>query len=185
MQRHPSGVKIRSCRGQDPRFSVLYLSDVCPARPDRNKTVNLPIAIGSAAGEVNMHAILDRLGIVDRHEDMPTGAFSPVPMTISFSRCSVPSSQAPASRTGPGPADHEHQRRCGAVVRACRVCVAHRTSIPPTQGSSGVTGRPHLPRGGRNAAQRREPELGGLCTVHSPSARLLVEDRVGDREPVG
>lgn len=37
-----------------------------------------------------------------------------------------------------------------------------------------------MPRGGRNAAQRREPELGGLCTVHSPSARLLVEDRVGD-----
>jgi hypothetical protein len=33
-----------------------------------------------------MHPVLDRLGLGDGMKQMPTGAFSSVPMTISFSR---------------------------------------------------------------------------------------------------
>jgi hypothetical protein len=54
--------------GEDSPGLGAGLSDVYPARPERKKTVNLLIAIGGVAGEVNMHAILDRLGVVDRHE---------------------------------------------------------------------------------------------------------------------
>jgi hypothetical protein len=39
-----------------------------PARPERKKAVNLLIAVRGAAGEVEVHAVLDRLGIGDRHE---------------------------------------------------------------------------------------------------------------------
>jgi len=54
--------------GKDsPGFSA-GLSDVYPARPEREKAVNLLIAIGGAGGEVKMHAILDSLGIGDRHK---------------------------------------------------------------------------------------------------------------------
>jgi hypothetical protein len=37
-------------------------------RPERQKTVNLLIAVRGAAGQVKMHAVLDRLGLGDRHE---------------------------------------------------------------------------------------------------------------------
>ena len=41
-----------------------------PARrgPEREKAVDLLIAVRGAAGEVKMHAVLDRLGIGGRHE---------------------------------------------------------------------------------------------------------------------
>jgi hypothetical protein len=54
--------------------------------PEREEAVDLLIAVRGAAGEVKMYAVLDRLGIGDRHVAMPAGAFSSVPMTISFSR---------------------------------------------------------------------------------------------------
>ncbi len=63
---------------------VHGLADAGPDRPEREESVDLLIAVCGAAGEVKMHAVLDRLGVGDRH--MPAGAFSSVPMTISFSR---------------------------------------------------------------------------------------------------
>ena len=54
--------------GKDRPGLGAGLSDVYRARPERKKAVDLLIAIGGAGGEVNMHAILDRLGIGDRHE---------------------------------------------------------------------------------------------------------------------
>jgi hypothetical protein len=54
--------------GQDsPGFSA-GLADVDPARPERKKAVDLLITVRGAAGEVKMHAVLDRLGLGDRHE---------------------------------------------------------------------------------------------------------------------
>jgi hypothetical protein len=47
-------------------FSAL--PDVDPARPERQQAVNLLIAIGGAGGDVQVHAVLDGLGIGDRHE---------------------------------------------------------------------------------------------------------------------
>ena len=58
------------------------------------------------------------------------GAFSSVPMTISFPARTGPSSPAPASRTGPGRADRERQRRCGGVGRACRQDARHAGPYP-------------------------------------------------------
>jgi len=67
----PSGARrrTRSLRiGQDsPRLST-GLPDVDPARPERKKAVDRPIAVRGAAGEVKMYAVLDRPGIGDRHE---------------------------------------------------------------------------------------------------------------------
>ena len=62
------------------------LPHVDPARPEREKAVDLLVAVRGGAGEVKMYAVLDRLGIGDGMKHMPTGAFSSVPMTISFSR---------------------------------------------------------------------------------------------------
>src|SRR5260370_6051568 len=42
------------------------LPDVDPARPEREKAINLLVAVRGAAGEVEMHAVLDRLGLGDR-----------------------------------------------------------------------------------------------------------------------
>src|SRR5208282_1783035 len=54
--------------GQDsPGFSA-GLPDVGAARSEREEAVNLLIAVRGAAGEVKMHAVLDRLGVGDRHE---------------------------------------------------------------------------------------------------------------------
>src|SRR5215469_10490715 len=44
------------------------LPDVDPARPECKKTVNLLKTVCRAAGQVEMHTVLDRLGIGDRHE---------------------------------------------------------------------------------------------------------------------
>ena len=54
--------------GQDGPGLGAGLPDVDPARPERKQAVNLLIAVRSAAGEVKMHTVLDRLGIGDRHE---------------------------------------------------------------------------------------------------------------------
>ena len=71
---------------QDSPGSSAGLADADPLRPERKKAVNLLIAVRGAAGEVKMHPVLDRLGIVTGMNHMPTGPFSPVPMTISSSR---------------------------------------------------------------------------------------------------
>ena len=59
-----------------------------PARraPERKNAVDLLIAVRGATGEVKMHPVLDLSRVGDRHEAHPAGAFSPVPVTISFSR---------------------------------------------------------------------------------------------------
>ncbi len=156
-----AGANVRFCRGQDPRFSVLCLP---PARPERNKMVNLPVAIGSAAGEVNMHAILDRLGIVDRHEDMPTGAFSPVPMTISFSR-SLSTFQPSAcvqNRARPGQArqimsiNDDVVQSCGHVEYASRTGPAfHQPRGPPGSPDASICrGQGRAPRAQRALGRR-------------------------------
>jgi hypothetical protein len=44
------------------------LPSVHPPRPERKEAVDLLLAIGGASGQVEMHAVLDRLGISDRHE---------------------------------------------------------------------------------------------------------------------
>jgi hypothetical protein len=72
--------------GKDSPGLGASLPDVDPAHPERKKAVNLLIAVRGAAGEVEVHAVLDRLGSVTGMKHMPTGAFSSVPMTISFSR---------------------------------------------------------------------------------------------------
>ena len=54
--------------GQDsPGFSA-GLADAGPARPERKKAVDLLVAVRGAGGQVEKHAVLDRLGIGDRHE---------------------------------------------------------------------------------------------------------------------
>jgi hypothetical protein len=42
--------------------------DIDPARPEREKPVNLLIAVGGAGGEIKVHTVLDRLGIGNRHQ---------------------------------------------------------------------------------------------------------------------
>jgi hypothetical protein len=54
--------------GKDSPGLSAALADVDPARPERKKALNLLIAIRGAAGEVKMYAVLDRLGVGDRHE---------------------------------------------------------------------------------------------------------------------
>ena len=54
--------------GQDSPGLSAGLPDVGPASPGREKAVDLLIAVRGAAGGVEMHAVLDRLGIGDRHE---------------------------------------------------------------------------------------------------------------------
>ena len=58
----PSG-SARTCPGLS-----AGLADAGPARPERKKAANLLIAARGAAGEVEVDAVLDRLGIGDRHE---------------------------------------------------------------------------------------------------------------------
>src|SRR5262249_11566983 len=54
--------------GQDRPGLGAGLPDVGPARPEREQAVDLLVAVGGAAGEVKMHAVLDRLGIGHGHE---------------------------------------------------------------------------------------------------------------------
>jgi hypothetical protein len=44
------------------------LADIDPVYPDREKAVNLLIAVGGATAEIEVHAVLDRLRICNRHE---------------------------------------------------------------------------------------------------------------------
>ena len=72
-RRHISRALQCSWIGQDSPGLSAGLPDVDPARPERKKAVNLLIAIRGAAGEVKMHAVLDRLGIGNRHEALADG----------------------------------------------------------------------------------------------------------------
>src|SRR5215475_7917892 len=54
--------------GQDGPGLGAGLPDVDPAGPERNKTVDLLITIRGAAGQVQVHPVLDDPGIGDRHE---------------------------------------------------------------------------------------------------------------------
>jgi hypothetical protein len=54
--------------GKDRPGLAARLPDVHPACPEREQAVNLLIAVCGAAGEVKVHAVLDGLGIGDRHE---------------------------------------------------------------------------------------------------------------------
>src|SRR5579862_5382668 len=54
--------------GKDSPGLLAGLPDIYPARPQREKALNLPVSIGGAAREVKVHAVLDFLGIGDWHE---------------------------------------------------------------------------------------------------------------------
>ena len=54
--------------GQDSPGLSAGLPYIDPARPEREKPVDLPVAVRGAAGEVKMYTVLDRLGIGNRHE---------------------------------------------------------------------------------------------------------------------
>src|SRR6266568_5412281 len=54
--------------GQDSPGLSAGLPDVGPARPECKKAINLLITVRGAAGEVEVHAVLNGLGIGDRHE---------------------------------------------------------------------------------------------------------------------
>src|SRR5450759_5943938 len=54
--------------GQDHPGLSAGLPDVDPARPEREKALNLVVAILSAAGEVDVNAVLDGLRIGHRHK---------------------------------------------------------------------------------------------------------------------
>src|SRR5919204_6999503 len=54
--------------GKDSPGLSATLPDVHPARPERDKAVNLLIAIRGTAGQIEMLAVLDRLRTGDRHE---------------------------------------------------------------------------------------------------------------------
>lgn len=60
------------------------------------------------------------IGLVTGMQQMPTGAFSSVPMTISCSRSDRIFQPSACVQTGPGPAGRGRQRRCDAVGQACR-----------------------------------------------------------------
>ena len=72
--------------GKDGPGLSAGLPNVDSARPERKKAVNFLIAVHGAAGEVKITRFLTVLGSVTGMKHMPTGAFSSVPMTISFSR---------------------------------------------------------------------------------------------------
>src|SRR6266566_7731627 len=76
------------------------LPDIDPACPERKKTADLLIAVCRAAGQVEMHAVLDCLRIGDRHEADPDGCIliSPdddLPLTLG--------QDLPAKRLRPEP----------------------------------------------------------------------------------
>lgn len=54
--------------GQDSPGLFAGPPDVDSTRPEREEAVDLLIAVRGAAGEVQMHAVLNRLGVGDRHE---------------------------------------------------------------------------------------------------------------------
>jgi hypothetical protein len=61
--------------GKDSPGLLAGLPDIYPARPQREKALNLSVAIGGAAREVKVHAVLDLLGIGDWHEAHADGRF--------------------------------------------------------------------------------------------------------------
>ena len=83
------------------------LPDVDPARPEGQEAVNLLIAVRGAAGEVEMHAVLDRLGVGDRHEADAEGRVLVIPgddLVLALRE------HLPAKRLGPEP------RQAGQIV---------------------------------------------------------------------
>ena len=134
--------------GKDSPGLSAGLADAGPARPEPKKAVNLLSAVRGAAGAVKMHPVLDRLGVGDRHEAHADGSVLAGPDDRSRARTG-PSSPAPGSRTGPGRADRERQRRCGVVGRACRQYARHAEPYPgnPAPFPGGLPGGDYLPEG--------------------------------------
>ena len=66
----PSGL------GQDgPGFSA-GLAGAGPARPEGKQAAGLLPAVGGAAGQAGLHAVLDHLVIVTGEKHLPAGGFS-------------------------------------------------------------------------------------------------------------
>jgi hypothetical protein len=65
--------------GQDGTGFSAGLPDVGPARPEGKKAVDLLLAVGGAAGQVELHAVLDHLAIGDWQE-------APVGRRVSWAR---------------------------------------------------------------------------------------------------
>jgi hypothetical protein len=99
----PSGV------GQDgPGFSA-GLPDAAPARPEGKKAAGLLLAVGGAAGQAGLHAVLDHLAI-GHWQETPAGRRVLVgPMTIARSR---PERILQPSAWGPEPGPVQAGRAC-------------------------------------------------------------------------
>jgi hypothetical protein len=86
--------------GQDgPGFSA-GLPDVGPARPEGKKAAGLLLAVGGAAGQVELHAVLDHLAIGDWQEAPAGRRRSGGP---GDDRALAPGKNPPAKRLGPQP----------------------------------------------------------------------------------
>ena len=87
--------------------TVARLFAGCPMSTVARKPeqpLDLLVAVLRAAGQVQVHAVLDRLGMVTGMEHMPTGACSSVPMTISRSTLGqdLPAQRRVQNRASPG-----------------------------------------------------------------------------------
>jgi hypothetical protein len=93
--------------GQDSPGLSVGLADAGPARPEGEKAVDLLIAVRGVAVRSRCTWFLTVLGSVTGVKHMPAGAFSPVPMTISFSRSdrTVQPSACVQDRARPGQDD--------------------------------------------------------------------------------
>ena len=117
----------RTTRKPFPSWLARTVQDSAPAwpmpprrAPSPKEAAGLLIAVRGAAGEVKMDAVLDRLGVGDRHEAHAGGRVLAGPDDdLVLPPGQDLSSRAPASRTGPCRADRVRQPRCDAVGRAC------------------------------------------------------------------
>jgi hypothetical protein len=102
-----------------------------PARPEREKPRNLLVAVPSAAGEVEVHAVLDGLCVGDRHEAHADGRVLVGPNDdLAFTFGENLPAECLRPETGPAWAGRERQRRCDGVGQACRQYAQARRAGP-------------------------------------------------------
>src|SRR6266571_5812262 len=121
--------------GQDSPGLSAGLPDVGPARPECKKAINLLITVRGAAGEVEVHTVLDGLEIGDRHE---ADAHGRVLISPDDDLALALGQNLPAKRLRPDPgqAGRERQRRCGGVGQASRQYARHAGLHSPDPHSS-------------------------------------------------
>jgi hypothetical protein len=128
--------------GQDSPGLSAGLPDAGPARPERQKAVDLLIAVRGAAGEVKMYAVLDRPGIGDRHEAHAGGRVLAGP---DDDLVLPPGQDLPAGRLRPEPG------RAGQIVSVNDDVVEPDGHAGSMRGTLGCIRKPAvLPRTGRS-----------------------------------